>query len=89
MKVPVREIAAGVFCLGPKGRTQTNVYLVHSADSWVLIDAGWAKDAADIRSAATATFGRGTRPSAILLTHDHPDHAGSARALAETPVATG
>ena len=84
MKVPVREIAEGVFCLGPKGRTQTNVYLVHSADSWVLIDAGWANDAVDIRSAATATFGRGTRPTAILLTHDHPDHAGSARALAET-----
>ena len=36
-----REIAAGVHCLGPKGRTQTHVYFVRSGESWGLIDAGW------------------------------------------------
>lgn len=77
-----REIAPDVFCLGPKGRAQTNVYFVRSGSSWVLIDAGWAKDGPAIRQAAEAVFGAGTRPAAILLTHVHPDHDGSALELA-------
>lgn len=79
-----REIAPDVYCLGPKGRTQTNVYLIGAAPSWVLIDAGWAKDGPSIRQAAEALFGPATRPVAILLTHVHPDHAGAARELART-----
>jgi len=38
------EIAPDVYCLGPWGRTQTNVDFVCSGASWVLIDAGWASD---------------------------------------------
>ena len=34
--------------------------------------------------AAESLFGAGTRPAAILLTHFHPDHAGSARRLSRT-----
>ena len=79
-----REIAPDVHCLGPKGRTQTNVYFVGSGSSWTLIDAGWAKDGPAIRQAAEAVFGADTRPAAILLTHDHPDHDGSALELART-----
>jgi glyoxylase-like metal-dependent hydrolase (beta-lactamase superfamily II) len=48
----------------------------------VLIDAGWAKDASRIRGAARSLFGPDSGPSAILLTHCHPDHAGSALSLA-------
>ena len=84
-----REIAPDVYCLGPKGRTQTNVYFVRAGSSWVLIDAGWTKDGPAIRQAAEAVFGTGTRPAAILLTHVHPDHDGSALELArawEVPV---
>jgi glyoxylase-like metal-dependent hydrolase (beta-lactamase superfamily II) len=77
-----REIAPDVFCLGPWGRTQTTVYFVRSAPSWVLIDAGWARDVSRIEGAARSLFGADSRPSAILLTHCHPDHAGSALALA-------
>lgn len=96
-----REIAPGVFCLGPWGRTQTVVYLIHSGSSWVLIDAGWASDAARIERAAASLMGTDQHPSAILLTHCHPDHAGAARELARTwacqvhlhpeemPIATG
>lgn len=80
----IREIATGVHCLGPKGRTQTDVYLVDSGSSWVLIDAGWASDGPAIKLAAEAAFGRDARPVAILLTHAHPDHAGSALELALT-----
>jgi glyoxylase-like metal-dependent hydrolase (beta-lactamase superfamily II) len=76
------EIAPGVFCLGPWGRTQTDVYLVRAGSSWFLVDAGWASDAARIEAATRGLLGPGIAPSAILLTHVHPDHAGSARALA-------
>lgn len=79
-----REIAPAVYCLGLKGRTQTNVYFVGSGSSWALIDAGWEKDGPTITRAAETTFGAGTRPVAILLTHVHPDHDGSALELART-----
>lgn len=77
----IAEVATGVFCLGPRGRTQTDVYLVRSGSAWALVDAGWAGDAARIAAAAAELFGPGA-PAAILLTHAHPDHAGSARELA-------
>ena len=76
------EVAPGVHCLGPRGRTQTNVYLVRSGAAWVLVDAGWANDAPSIRAAADALFGSGAGPAAILLTHAHPDHDGAALELA-------
>ena len=96
-----REIAPDVFCLGPWGRTQTNVYLVRSNSSWVLIDAGWASDASRIERGARLLVGVDSPPAAILLTHCHPDHDGSALRLAhawecsvymhpaELPIATG
>jgi len=96
-----RQIAPDVYCLGPRGRTQTDVYFVQSGSSWVLIDAGWANDGPRIEQAAEMLFGAATRPVAILLTHSHPDHAGSALQLAriwdcpvylhpdELPLATG
>jgi glyoxylase-like metal-dependent hydrolase (beta-lactamase superfamily II) len=99
--VLAREIAPDVYCLGPWGRVQTNVYFVCSGSSWVLIDAGWAKDGPRIERAAESLFGAGARPAAILLTHCHPDHAGAALQLArawdcavymhpaELPFATG
>jgi glyoxylase-like metal-dependent hydrolase (beta-lactamase superfamily II) len=95
------EIAPDVYCLGPWGRTQTVVYFVRAGSSWVLIDAGWARDGPRIERAAEFLFGTDPRPAAILLTHCHPDHAGSARRLArawdcpvylhpdELPIATG
>jgi len=79
----VREIALGVFSFGPWGRTQTVVYFVQSASSWVLIDAGWPGDGPMIANAASTVFGADTDPEAILLTHDHPDHEGDALQLAE------
>ncbi len=94
------EIAPEVYLLGPWGRTQTNAYLVGSGSSWILVDAGWKNDAPRIRAAARSLLGPAT-PSAILLTHAHPDHSGSAHELAqawrcpvyahpvELPLATG
>jgi len=95
------EIAPDVYLLGPWGRTQTNAYLVRDTSSWILVDAGWEGDGPRIRAAARSLLGPGPAPSAILLTHAHPDHDGAARELAaawrcpvyvhpaEIPLATG
>ena len=53
------------------------------------IDGGWPGSADAIRGAAESLFGPGAYPAAILLTHAHPDHFGSAADLArvwELPV---
>ncbi len=61
-----------------------NIYLVGDPGApWVLVDTGTPGNAARIRKAAAERFGPEARPSAILLTHGHWDHAGSARELAE------
>jgi glyoxylase-like metal-dependent hydrolase (beta-lactamase superfamily II) len=67
-----------------KGAASSNVYLVRSGSTWTLIDAGWTSSAKAIRTAAEAVFGPGARPAAILLTHIHPDHSGSAGTLARS-----
>jgi len=62
----------------------SNVYFIGRPGSkWVLIDAGPPGCASEIVEAAEARFGTGSRPEAILLTHGHADHVGSALALAE------
>jgi glyoxylase-like metal-dependent hydrolase (beta-lactamase superfamily II) len=97
----VGTVAADVYCLGPWGRTQTNVYLVRSGQRATLIDAGWASDAPRIEQAMRTVLGPSVRPEGIVLTHCHPDHAGAAGQLArrwncpvwmhplELPIATG
>jgi glyoxylase-like metal-dependent hydrolase (beta-lactamase superfamily II) len=78
-----REIAPGVYCMETgKGISRSNVYFVQSGSSWVLIDAAPANCGQSIRKTAEFLFGANTRPASILLTHDHPDHAGSALELA-------
>ncbi len=78
-----REIAPGVHYLEVgRGLLRSNVYFVRSGTSWALIDAASAGCGRSIQEAAKSLFGQDSPPAAILLTHDHPDHAGSARELA-------
>ena len=78
-----REIAPGVYCLQVgKGLLRSNIYFVRSGPSWALIDAASAKCGRLIQEAAESLFGKDSPPASILLTHAHPDHAGSARELA-------
>lgn len=61
-----------------------NAYLVgRPGEPWILVDTGLPGTAWITKSAVEARFGPGARPEAIVLTHGHFDHAGSALALAE------
>jgi glyoxylase-like metal-dependent hydrolase (beta-lactamase superfamily II) len=60
-----------------------NVYLIGSADTWVLVDGALAGAAEPIIAAAEAEFGVDVAPSAIVLTHGHFDHVGALPALLE------
>jgi glyoxylase-like metal-dependent hydrolase (beta-lactamase superfamily II) len=78
-----REIAEDVWLVVLGRRPlDSNVYLVRSGGSWVLIDTGWPGNGLVIRRAAETLFGRGVAPAAILLTHVHIDHTGSVGHLA-------
>lgn len=75
------EIASGVHWYSA-GVVAGNIYFVQSASTWVLIDTATAGQGRRIREAAESLFGADARPVAILLTHVHPDHSGSALELA-------
>jgi glyoxylase-like metal-dependent hydrolase (beta-lactamase superfamily II) len=77
----MQEIAPGVAVVPTQ---MANAYLVGNGQSWVLVDACTPGHEGLIRRAAARRFGGGSRPRAILLTHGHFDHAGSAAALADT-----
>ncbi len=60
-----------------------NVYFLgEPGGPWILVDTGTPGGAATIQAAAAQRFGVDSRPAAIVLTHGHPDHAGSASELA-------
>lgn len=84
------EIAADVHLLHTGySRFTSNVYFVRSGSHWVLVDTGLPGSHTAVIAMAEALFGADTRPAAIVLTHAHPDHTGTVRALAErwkTPV---
>ncbi|HLY20023.1 MAG TPA: MBL fold metallo-hydrolase [Bryobacteraceae bacterium] len=79
--MPVEELTPGVARLKT---LMANIYLIGSPGGpWVLVDTGTPGNAARIRQAARERFGSDAPPTAILLTHGHRDHSGSARELAE------
>ncbi|MGI8469893.1 MAG: MBL fold metallo-hydrolase [Pyrinomonadaceae bacterium] len=70
-----------------------NTYFIDTPEiapgSWVLIDTGLPLNGWRILSYAEKLYGRGAKPSAIVLTHGHFDHAGAAQSLAarwEVPI---
>jgi glyoxylase-like metal-dependent hydrolase (beta-lactamase superfamily II) len=75
-----KEISPNVTWLGFK---IVNVYLIgEKGGPWVVVDTSAAGHFESIRAAAEEIYGPGAKPDAILLTHAHQDHYGSALALA-------
>ena len=58
-------------------------FVGNPGEKWALVDAGTPHSAKKILNAAEYRYGYGAKPEAILLTHGHFDHCGSARELAE------
>lgn len=77
----MQELALGVANLP---LTIENVYFVgQPGQPWVLVDAGTPGMASRIQAAAAERYGADARPEAIILTHGHTDHTGSAASLAK------
>jgi glyoxylase-like metal-dependent hydrolase (beta-lactamase superfamily II) len=76
----VQEIAQNIFVVP---FLIANTYLVGNAQGWVLVDSGTPGNEGKLKEAAESRFGPGAKPNAIVLTHGHFDHAGSAKTLAE------
>lgn len=75
----VKEIALDVFRLKV---SIANVYFIGPPEGpWTLVDTGLPGHAEQIRDAAESLYGA-MPPAAILLTHGHMDHVGSALDLA-------
>lgn len=62
-----------------------NVYIIQDreATGWVMVDAGLKSTADKVRKLVAETFGKGSKPRAIIMTHAHFDHRGSLIELAE------
>jgi len=84
LKNELETVAAGVSHLKI---VFVNAYFVDTPEnapgSWVLVDTGIPYSGGRIAGFAERVYGAGARPSAIILTHGHFDHAGAALSLAE------
>ena len=82
------EVADGIHWLSTPlpfaGLRQVNLWLLRDGDGWVMVDCGYAYDAARAAIAATWEQVLGGRPiTRLIVTHFHPDHAGNSGWIAQ------
>ena len=76
----MQQIASDITYIGSD---ISNVYLVgEPSGPWVVVDSGIPGRFEVIKAAAESRFGADSQPDAIILTHAHLDHYGSALAMA-------
>ena len=87
---PAKSSSSSLFPVSPgvtrariKGVMNAYFIAVPENNSWVLVDTAAPASGDKIQELADEQFGANARPTAIVLTHGHFDHAGSARELAE------
>lgn len=81
MSAQVQEVADGVFHVTA---SDTNFVLVRDGEGVTLIDTGYPGDRQLLERAVGLAGGRPADLSALLLTHAHVDHTGSAEWLRST-----
>lgn len=78
------EVAADILVMN---FTIVNAFLIgnpsDNTDKWVLVDTGLENSSDFILQCVEKRFGENSRPQAIILTHGHFDHVGSAIKLSE------
>lgn len=82
----VKEVVSGLYQFSNSG---INAFLIDEGDEGpTLIDAGYAKQAEALESEIRSIGREPSELTAILITHGHPDHLGSAKHLSggTTPV---
>jgi len=71
-----REVAPDVFYY--TNQIVNVIFIGHPAGGqWIMIDTGLPHNGKEIFRVAENRFGKGAKPSAILLTHGHFDHVGN------------
>lgn len=64
----LKIVFVNIFMISTRNGNETN---------WVLVDAGLKGSAKRIIKMAESLFGKGSKPTAIILTHGHFDHVGA------------
>lgn len=78
MRADVVEAGSGLFLVvGPR----TNWCLIRDGDAITLVDAAWPRDYALVVDSLSQIGAAPTQVEAVVLTHAHPDHLGTAERL--------
>jgi glyoxylase-like metal-dependent hydrolase (beta-lactamase superfamily II) len=82
------EVADGIFWISTPvpfvGLKQVNLWLVRDGDGWTMVDCGYGRD--DVRALIGQVWSEvlQARPvTRLIVTHNHPDHAGNMRWICE------
>ena len=82
------EVAAGLYWISTPvpfvGLKQVNLWLLRDGDGWTMIDCGYGRSGVrDLIEQVWRDILGGRPVTRLIVTHNHPDHAGNARWICE------